>query len=475
MPVTERSPDGSRLLDAVRATVARHGLLVPGDRVLVAVSGGPDSVALLSALARLRAEQRLALHVCHVHHGLRPEADREAAAVRDLAARLDCPVTVERVRVVHRPDRSPEAAARTARYAALRRAAGAAGATRIALGHTADDQAETVLMRVLQGAGPRGLAGIPVRRGRLIRPLLSVDRAAVVAYLGAEGLPWVEDPSNRDPKMLRNRIRHELLPLLAAQGWPHIRTALRRTARAAREATEALDALLAPRRAGWLRPGPGGMALDVDRLAGLPPGAVKALLRSAVVEVAGGAGPRAAHLDRLAALVAARPGARVRLPEGVTVERARTALWLAPRRARLVEQPLAVPGETALPGWGLTLAVEIGGEAGPVPDRPDETWFDAAALPAALAVRPCRPGDRIVPFGADRPARVSQLLARTGAAVGARSGWPLLVGRTGGEETVLWVIGARRSGAAPVTRETRRCLRVRVAPGPGRHSREDST
>jgi tRNA(Ile)-lysidine synthase len=460
----------------VRHAAARHGLLAPGDRVLVAVSGGPDSVALLSALARLRAEQAIALHVCHVHHGLRPEADREAAGVRDLAARLDCPVTVERVRVSHRPGRSPEAAARTARYAALGRAADAAGATRIALGHTADDQAETVLMRLLQGAGPRGLGGIPPRRGRLIRPLLAVDRAAVLAYLAAEGLPWVDDPSNQDPKMLRNRIRHELLPLLAAQGWPRIRTALRRTARAAREATEALDALLAPRRVGWLRPGPGGVALDLDRVAGLPPGAVKALLRSAVIEVAGGAGPRAAHLDRLAALVTARPGARVRLPEGWIVERARTALWLAHRRPLPGAQPLVVPGETALSGWGLTVVADLEGAApGPVPPHPDEVWFDAATLPAALAVRPCRPGDRVVPFGADRPVRVARLLADAGAAVHARADWPLLVGRIRDEETVLWVMGVRRGTAAPVTAETRRRLRVRVVPGPGRHSREDST
>jgi tRNA(Ile)-lysidine synthase len=195
-PLASPPAAGRSLVEAVRAAVSRHGLLVPGDRVLVAVSGGPDSVALLHVLTALAAEHALTLAVCHVHHGLRPEADRDAAFVGALAARLGCPATVERVQVPRRPDRSPEALARAARYAALGRAARALGATRIALGHTADDQAETVLMRLLQGAGPRGLGGIPVRRGRLIRPLLDSDRAAVLAHLAAHDLPWVEDATS---------------------------------------------------------------------------------------------------------------------------------------------------------------------------------------------------------------------------------------------------------------------------------------
>lgn len=470
--------EATGLLDAVRASVARHRLLEAGDRVLVAVSGGPDSVALLHALTRLSSAYGLHLAVCHVDHGLRADGPREAEFVRGLATRLGCPVLVERVRVDHRPGRSFEAAARTARYAALDGAARAVGARRIALGHTAADQAETVLMRVLQGAGPRGLAGIPVRRGRLIRPLLEVERPTILAYLAAEGLPWVEDPTNQDPKLLRNRIRHELLPLLAAHGWPRIQEALRRTARASRESVEALDDLLAPRAAALARPSPGGIALDLAALRGLPPGGVKTVLRRVLRDVAGRspvrAGLRAAHLDQLAGLVAARPGARVRLPGGLVVERGRDALWIPAAGGGPTATPLPIPGRARLPGSALRLVAELGApDPGPPPDPRREIWLDAAAVPPPLQIRPRRPGDRMVPFGGDRAVRVTRLLAEAGAARLARARWPLLVARDPEGETVLWIVGVRRGAAAPVTSETGSLLRIRVVPEPSALSRED--
>ncbi len=473
-------PDAMRLLDAVRVAVARHRLLDPGDRVVVAVSGGPDSVALLHALTRLRAAYALELHVCHVHHGLRAEADQDATFVRDLAARLGCPATVERVRVPHAPGRSPEAAARAARYAALNRAACAVDATRLALGHTADDQAETVLMRFLQGAGPRGLAGIPVRRGRLIRPLLGVDRATVLVHLAAHGLRWVEDATNHDPKLLRNRVRHELIPLLAAHGWPRIQAGLLRTARASRETVEALDSLLAPRATSAVWPGLGGWARDLAGLQRLPPGATKALLRLALAEVVGRpevrAGLRASHLDQLAGLLTAAVGARVRLPGGLVIERARDALWVAARAEPAAAMRLAIPGETALPAFGLRVVAEMGEPHGRrPPDSAWEVWFDATALPAALEVRPRRAGDRVVPFGAGRPVRVAGLLAEAGIPRAVRGQWPLLVARGVEEEAVLWVVGVRRGAAAPMTPTTSVMLRVRAVLDPPQSSREDST
>src|SRR5262245_22102014 len=455
----------------LRATVSRHRLLVPSDHVVVGVSGGADSVALLHALTGLRDDYGLTLTVGHVHHGLRADADRDAAFVTDLAARLGWPAVVERLRGPRLPGRSPETAARAARHAALDRLARRAGAARIAIAHTADDQAETVLMRLLQGAGPRGLAGIPVRRGRLVRPLLDVSRAAVLAYLTEAGLDWVEDETNRDLKVVRNRIRHETLPLLAAQGWPRIGEALRRTAAASREAVEALDALLAPRVAGLVRPGVGGTALALAGLRELPPGAVKAAIRLALVEILGRpevrAGLRAGHLDRLAALVEGPVGARVRLPASLAVERARDTLWVAAPRARVEPLPVAVPGETRLAGIGRLEVRRVGKRP---PRTPETECFDEAALPGRLVVRPQRPGDRFVPFGSDRPMRVARVLAAAMPA-SARRGWPLLVAG----ETVVWVIGVRRAGAAPVTPDTAHVLEVRMFPDPAPRPREEPT
>lgn len=218
------------LLEEVRDFIRRHRLLAPGQRVLVAVSGGRDSVVLLDVLVRLRAELGLAaLGVAHVDHGLRPDSAADAAWVRDLAAGYDLPFFLRRVRV-RTGGESPEAAARAARYHALWEMGRDFDADRIALAHHADDQAETVLLRLLAGAGPAGLAGMRPRRGRFIRPLLGVERAALAAYAAERGLRWREDPTNRDLSIPRNRVRHELLPLLEGAYNPAVRRILCRVA-----------------------------------------------------------------------------------------------------------------------------------------------------------------------------------------------------------------------------------------------------
>jgi tRNA(Ile)-lysidine synthase len=227
------------LREHLERTLRRHAMLAGGETVLVAVSGGADSVALLHFLVELAPAWRLQLHVLHVDHQLRPDSPADADFVRVFGARLGVPVDV--VTVMVDPRGSVEAGAREARYAALEAAAARLGAHRIAVGHTADDQAETVLMRLLEGAGVRGLAGIPPVRGRIIRPLIDMHRAALETALGAAGVSWVEDPTNRDPKFLRNRIRHELLPLLADSYNPGIAAALTRVSALARDTVTALD------------------------------------------------------------------------------------------------------------------------------------------------------------------------------------------------------------------------------------------
>jgi tRNA(Ile)-lysidine synthase len=476
-----RRPRAPLLSVAVREAVVRRRLLDPGDHVLVGVSGGPDSVALLHALVLLRSEYALRLTVCHVHHGLRPEADRDAAFVEALAARLGCPARVVRVEVTRGGGRSPEEAARLARHAALGRVARVIGAGRIALGHTADDQAETVLMRVLQGAGPRGLAGIPARRGRIVRPLLDVARAAVLAHLAAHGLEAVDDVTNRDPRFLRNRVRHELLPLLAGQVGPRMPDALRRLALASREAVEALDALVRPRLVGHLTPTPVGWRLALGAFDGLPPGAAKVALRLALVEVAAaerlGSGLRATHLHALTALLTATPGARVRLPGGVVVERGRDALWLLGSEPPPEPRLLTVPGQAWAGGMvGVTAAIETAASGRPA-NQAWEAWFDAealglgsgadASLANTLLVRPRRSGERMVPFGGAEPVRLARLLAAAGVPRLARAHWPVLA--RGGERAdgdVLWLVGVRRAAAAPLTETTRAMLRLRAAVPP---------
>ena len=239
----------SQLAGRVAATARARGLLRPGDRVLAAVSGGPDSVALLSVLAALAPSWDLTLQAVHVNHGLRgAESDEDASFVAGFCDRLGVALAIERVTLVgpagRRRGRSLQEQAREARYAAMVRVATALRMDKIALGHTADDQAETLVMWMLRGSGTAGLAGIPPSRGPLvIRPLLDVGRAEIIAYLEAQGLPFRVDSSNAKPLYLRNRVRHELLPVLKRFN-PGLLGVLKRQAEILREEDLCLDQLV---------------------------------------------------------------------------------------------------------------------------------------------------------------------------------------------------------------------------------------
>jgi len=219
VPVTRLSPqervaEVARLRRAVARAIDRDNVLLAGERVVVACSGGPDSVAMVDALARLAPPRGLSLVVAHVDHGLRPESAGEAMLVAEHAARRGLPFHALSVKVGEGP--SLQDRARQRRHAALRGLAQRLTATAVAVGHTADDQAETVLMRALRGATPRSLQAMGQRDGLLARPLLTVWRADVLAYCRALSLEVVDDPSNADPRFLRSRVRHELIPALEA-------------------------------------------------------------------------------------------------------------------------------------------------------------------------------------------------------------------------------------------------------------------
>jgi tRNA(Ile)-lysidine synthase len=431
-------------------------MLAGGETVLVGVSGGADSVALLHLLQALAPSWRLRLHVLHVDHGLRVDSAGDAAFVRALGARLGVPVDVERVQV---GAGSLEAAARAARYAALEAWAARLGAERIALGHTADDQAETVLMRVLGGAGVRGLAGIPPVRGAIIRPLIEVRRAALRDLLSAAGLGWVEDPTNRDPKFLRNRIRHELLPLLAASYATDVVPALARLGRLARESVEALDRAAAVELARLGSPALDALTLPRAALAALPVPLATEVLRQAAARLGGRAPLRAWAHRGLRRVVAAAPPRRPFRLGGVLLEvsgdRVRVGTGPAPP---LSARTLPVPGRVELPEIARAIEARLVPRPGyPLPRDRDVVAFDAAQVPRALTVRPRRRGDRFLAFGAGER-RLKTLLIDAKVPRWERSRLPLVEGA--GE--ILWVAGVRRGAAAPVTAQTREIVEIRL-------------
>jgi tRNA(Ile)-lysidine synthase len=225
----------------VRRLIVEEARVAPGTTVLCACSGGPDSTAMLHVLAGLRDRVALRVRACAVDHGLRPEAAEEIALVEALCRKIDVPFHPAAARVAPGPNLM--ARARTARYAALRAVGAGCGADLIATAHTADDRAETVVMRLLRGAGPRGLAVLPPLQADLLRPIVRARRSDVLLHLERAHVPWATDPSNLDARFLRARVRRDLMPLLASLS-PNVVASLCSLADALAEVLPAEDPLM---------------------------------------------------------------------------------------------------------------------------------------------------------------------------------------------------------------------------------------
>lgn len=421
----------------VRETIDRYALVTAGDRVLVACSGGADSVALVALLQR--CGMGLELVVGHVDHGMRSGSARDAEVVALLANSRDLRF-VQRTLALAVPSEAgqpghhvSEDTARRERLAALESLANEVGAVRIALGHTADDQLETLLMRLCRGAGLTGLAGMAPRRGRLVRPLLALGRSDVVATLEAVGWSAREDPSNRSRRYFRNRVRRDVVPLLKREN-PQLLEAVTRSAFGLREELEAL-AHYEDRE--WRRLAaahPLGPAVDAAGLTALPAGMagrmVRRLWRLAREPLYPVQAPPAeltrAHVEAALSLLNRDTGPRLELPGGVVAYRQYELLVMA-QAAQLVDPgDVAVqvdrPGLYPVPELGLTLEAEA---------RPGL----AAAVPWRLTLRNLRPGDRLDLPGGTR--KLSDVLVDRKVPRGQRRRLVLVLRR--GE--IVWIPG----------------------------------
>jgi tRNA(Ile)-lysidine synthase len=435
-------------------------LLHGGETVLIAVSGGADSVALLDVLRELGPTLGLRLACAHVHHGLRAEAEADADFVRRLCEGMAVPFHLERVSVRRGPPWDGlEAEARRARYAALEARALALGARCIATGHTADDQAETVLMRLLQGAGPRGLAGIAPARGVVFRPLIEARRDEIVAHLASRGLAWVEDATNRDPRFLRNRIRHEILPFLSHALGAGVVESLCRSAALCRGVIVDLERQARAelgRVATW---GPSGIVFPVEALLALPGEVAAQMLLLAAADLGETRPLRAAVARAMRRVLLPRtPRRSVRLGR-LSVER--SGRWLrvgSTRLPALVARHLCAPGSVDLTEVGLRLDARCL-ERRPDYDPPRDARrvaFDADRLPTTLIVRSRRSGDRFAPFGGPGERRLKTFLIDAHVPRWERSRIPLLEA----DGDIIWLAGVRRGHAAPVGPDTMRILEV---------------
>lgn len=356
------------MLNKLRAFLKEQALLSPGDSVIAAVSGGADSVAMLFALYLLRDELGITLEAAHFNHHLRgAESDRDEAFVTDFCGRYDIPLHLGSGRIVP-GKKGLEAAARDARYAFLRRLPG-----KVATAHTADDNAETVLMRLIRGTGLKGLGAIAPVSGNVIRPMLTVTRDDVEAFLEEYALPHVEDSSNGTDDFLRNRIRHGILPLMRAEN-PRIGENLSAMALLLRQDEACLQAMI-----------PEEQMPDVSRLKAMEP----ALRRRALerfLKAQGVREPEQIHILQAEQLLYHwNPSAAMQFPGGVTIGRQYDRLVRLECAPELPETRLSVPGETCIGGKRF-----VSEYATDLEEQPDSVLVCPVG---ALTVRSRRSGD----------------------------------------------------------------------------------
>jgi len=485
-------------LSDLRHFIRRHQLLPDGTRVVVGVSGGPDSLVLLHSLNQLALEHRWQLHVAYLHHGLRPEADDAARFVAEIATAWNLGCTIERANVMalaRQPGVSLEEAARQARYAFLGRVALRLGAQYVAVGHNADDQAETMLMHLLRGSGLAGLRGMfpsttlsglrllalePEERPdlddvQLVRPLLETSRSEIEAYCLANDLEPRQDVTNTDQTFFRNQLRHQVVPILKDIN-PRLTTVLGRTAAILQGD---YDVLQARRQQLWdvlVQQDSDFIRIDLVGFRQLSPGDQRAILRKGI----GVLRPDLRnisweHSERLLDILTSDPqrisGGPYPLVAGL--EAWLHQQWLDIRSADLaitdqpqISQPniLPLPGELDLgPNWQLDSHLHSWSRSAFAPWKVETdsavVWLPED-VPQPLHVRSRQPGDRMSPLGLGGSKDINVLMTDLKLPRAARSQWPLLIDAEG---EILWLVGRRGSETCRLSEDATAAWEIRLA------------
>jgi len=464
----------SVLAERVCRTIERHRLLPAGARVLAAVSGGADSTALVWLLrdgaARLGIQLAGLAHVNHMLRGASSDADEQFC--REMAERLALPFETcrEDVRAAARGwGTSVEDAGRRVRYEFLAGAMSRVGASHVAVGHTRDDQAETLLLNLLRGAGTTGLGGMPACRGTIVRPLLDCRHEELVEWLRAAGVPFREDESNLDRRYLRNRVRHDVLPALA-RAVPSAGAALARAAEITRADGEYLESLAADALVRVCREaGTGRSILDAEALAAMPEALARRVAHLAMRRRAGGRFVGFEQAERLVALARGQMKGPMKLPGQRAALAERGQLWLDSLPGRGVREgelpsssgtffraPLSIPGEALLDdGRAVSSELRPGGFTAMGLDAPDldaRTALLDADLLADLAVRFRRPGDRFRPLGLRGHKSLQDFFVDRKVPRRERERTPIVVDR---DDRIAWVAGHAVSEDFRVSERTR--------------------
>ncbi len=480
----------------------RQHQLISGKKLVVAVSGGPDSVCLLHILARLHKELKVSLHVAHLNHQLRgAESEADAKYVSELSRQLGIPATIEgrEVKGYQAQKRlSLEEAAREVRYSFLAEVAGSIGAERVAAGHTRDDHVETILMHLIRGTGTRGLHGLQPRSElksetgsiTIIRPLLEVSRSETEDYCQSHELKPRIDASNVSLSPLRNRIRHQLLPLLKGYN-PGIGEALLRTARIASDDIAFLDKEAARLWDEVAQEAGETIVLDKERFDSLPPALKRYLFRAAAERLLGSAKDiEMRHIEEMMSALNKPAGKRFSLPQGLTLSVEYDRYLLASDPTALSPLPildgefqLRIPGKTLFPGWRIEASIIDPSIVKGKPEgalTPSETitplplnkgkgtkgmgliknnltaCLDLDKTGDKLVVRHRRAGDRFQPLGLGQPKKLNEFMIDAKIPRAWRQRVPIVCSA----EHIIWVVGWRIDERAKVTENTKKVLRL---------------
>ncbi|MFH1539690.1 MAG: tRNA lysidine(34) synthetase TilS, partial [bacterium] len=443
------------LEEKVLNTIRDRGLIPPGDKVIVGLSGGADSTALLHILYNLRQKSRWTLAAAHLNHGLRgAEADGDEQFAKSSCEKLKIEFFSKKIpegELKSRKNLSLEEAARDARLAFLEEARRRLGARLIALGHHRDDQVETVLLRLLRGASLRGLAGMDFKSGSIVRPLLNVTRDEILEYCEENNIEYRDDSSNLDSAFLRNRIRHELLPLIEEKVNPNVRERVFHTARLLRRDSEFLEALSRE----WLekcrKPGTGRVTLRRGKLADTPLPLLDRIWMAALYEASEETGREtdSRHLMELTGRLLEGKRGEVSLPGGLAARFTARHVEIGDKKS--FRRPGREAKETAIPSSALD-----GGEVTfenyrirfDRPDSPPEKpqnkqqnteYFDCGKIGGGLKIRNWKRGDFFYPLGMNGKMKLSDFFINAKVEKGRRDRIPLLCDG----ENVVWVVGMR--------------------------------
>ncbi|HIC91348.1 MAG TPA: tRNA lysidine(34) synthetase TilS [Syntrophaceae bacterium] len=456
----------------VNNTIRKYNMLTQGDKVVVAVSGGPDSTALLHILNHLREEWNLSLIVTHFNHGLRGnESHRDATFVENLAKLLMLPCRVGKGDIYsfkHQMKLSTEEAARILRYQFLEDTLKMEGAQRIALGHTADDQAEDILMKVLRGSGRLGLCGMPPVRDKIfIRPLIEVSRRQIERFLDQYDLSYVTDSSNRDQRFLRNKIRLDLIPLLERTYNPKLRENLVQLSSILRDEEDWLQGIVAQEFLKILKYHDfAKVILDASRFLDLHRALQLRLIRKAVETVKGDLRAIGFNhiLDVLKLASQTHPSKMLNLPHGLIVRRSYEHIIFEKRTKEPVDflylvsdlKPVVVKEVNKVISFEVVdynkdLNIEV--------DK-NTAYLDYSKVHFPLIIRNIRAGDRFRPLGMESFKKIKDFLINCKIPKNMRKSIPLLVAG----DQIVWVAGLRLDDGVKLTGDTRKVLKVKIHP-----------